>query len=304
MVILCTLVPNIQHKPIPLKLLDLSSFPKVSNEEWLLEAQKQLKGKDPFEELKWHSSGMDDLKPYYDETAIDDLVDQMEFFQGLPPHEWKLFEKVEVKEESAANQQALAALIGGCDGIFFESQGKVDFSKLLKGIDLSICFISSDQLIEGASGINSTNSLIETTTNSSAEQVSGILAEIKDSHQWVRRVAFPDFCAEIATVRALRYLLNTKRSGGHVAIHTSIPMHPEEDHQWFLNTTAGLASILGGSFSVSFETATGDSRISRNVGNIIREESGISTYEDQCGGSFYIESLTHRIIEQVKRAIT
>ena len=301
MVILCTLVADIQLKPKPLKLLDLSSFSKISHKEWLEEAQKQLKGKDPFEEFNWQSSGVDNLKPYYDETTLENLSDQIDFFKGLAPHEWKLFEKIEVKEESLANQQALAALTGGCDGILFETKGNVDSAKLLKGIDLAICFISSNQPIEGASGMNSSNSLVDKTANSSAEQISNILSQLKESHQWIHRLAFPDFFVEIATVRALRYLLNTNRSGSHVTIHTSIPMHLEEDHQWFLNTTAGLASILGGTFSVSFETATGDSRISRNVGNIIREESGISTYEDQCGGSFYIESLTHRIVEQVKQ---
>ena len=61
---------------------------------------------------------------------------------------------------------------------------------------------------------------------------------------------------------------------------------------------------MGGSHSVDFSTASGDTRISRNTGNLIREESGINTYSDQCGGSYYVETLTDKIIKKVTEKLS
>ena len=40
-----------------------------------------------------------------------------------------------------------------------------------------------------------------------------------------------------------------------------------------------------------------DPRITRNVGNLIREESKITEYQDQCGGAYLVEVLTDQIIK-------
>ncbi|MEM6812768.1 MAG: methylmalonyl-CoA mutase family protein [Bacteroidota bacterium] len=133
-----------------------------------------------------------------------------------------------------------------------------------------------------------------------SDQVRCLLKAIDTSSKWVYRKAFPDFFLEIATVRAFRFMLNIKKKRNDIRIHTSIPHHKLAENQWFLNTTSGLASILGGSDSIDIPTAIGHDRISRNIGHLIREESGIDMYEDQCGGSYLIESLTHQIIQQVK----
>jgi hypothetical protein len=126
------------------------------------------------------------------------------------------------------------------------------------------------------------------------------IGEALDSQKYpyIYRHSLPDFFLEIATLRAMKYLFQEIGIAPH--IHSHVPRHPSDEHQWFLNTTAGLASILGGTNSIDFTTAIGDPRISRNTGNLIREESGIYEYTDQCGGSYYVEMLTHKIIEKVK----
>jgi len=287
-----------------LKLLDLSSFSASKKTDWCNEAQNQLKGKDPFTDFLWSTSGLEDLKPYYDESDLEDLASQQFFFKKLPYHHWKLYECVEAKRESEANKKALQALEGGCDGIIFLNGSNVNSEELFKGIDLSICNISIDQEIESISGMNLGNCLKELEASTPVSQIAAIMDKLSSSHQWIERTIFSDFFAEIATLRALRFLLNTEKEGEDIKIHSSLKRHSSDDHQWFLNTTAGLASILGGTYSLSFETAIGDSRISRNVGNIIREESGINQYQDQCGGSYYVESLTNKIIQQVKKQLT
>ena len=157
-------------------------------------------------------------------------------------------------------------------------------------------------MIPGVTGMNPENCLNAANYSTPVAQITYLLNHVHNQHMWIQRPTLPDFFLEIATLRALRYVIDSKGKR-ELHIHSNIPKHESKDHQWFLNTTGGMASILGGTHSVSFETTTGSSRISRNVGNIIREESGISHFEDQCGGSFYIELLTHKIIEEVKKEV-
>ncbi len=290
-----------------MKELDLNIFPEVSKNEWIDLAKNQLRGDDPIDKLRWTSDLNLDLKPYYDQSDIEDLNDQMSFFKNLEPFYWKLYEIVPVIDELSANNSALSALEGGCDGVIFDIEHQVDFNILLDNILTEICDVSIHSAVvlndypESVNGyvIPSTSSAVISSLDkkSQVEGVTHILQNISDE-QHILRKASPDFFLEIASIRALRYLLFTHRKIGidKVQIHTSVDVHPKADHQWFLNSTAGLASILGGTTTINFYTAEGNSRISRNIGNIVREECGIAQYTDQCGGAYYIEALTHKII--------
>lgn len=290
-----------------MKDLDLSVFEKSNKSDWLQLAQNQLKGDDPMTKLSWESSGLNGLLPYYDSSDLDGLTYLNEFFTQLPSHRWKLYERIDAEEVKQSNTQALDALMGGCDGIIFDLKTSIESSELLKNIDISICDISffSEQEVE-ASGLTgmlhaggSKNVFTETKPHSSViEQVKELLSNAS-GHRFIHRTGFSDFFVEIAAIRALRYLLEQQKLSIH--IHTSVPAHESEEHQWFLNTTIGLASILGGSHSIDMHTATGDPRITRNVGNLIREESKITEYQDQCGGAYLVEALTDQIIKEVAK---
>ncbi len=272
----------------------------MSVETWTQEAEKQLKSAEALQNISWESSGIKKLKPYYDSADVSGLSDQLEFFQNLPSHPWKLFQHIRVQDQREANKEALNALMGGCNGIIFEISEAINRNLLLKDIDLTICEISSfNQMIEGASGMHPGNCLQTHNAKGPVQQITAILDALNQGKNWVSRPSFSDFFLEIATIRALRFFLNTYHSAA-IKIHTRVSLHPSTEHQWFLNTTGGLASILGGSYSIDLPTAEGDPRIARNVGNIIREESGISDYSDQCGGSYFVESLTHKIIQEIK----
>ncbi|GAB4238095.1 MAG: hypothetical protein Tsb0034_13500 [Ekhidna sp.] len=283
--------------------LDLSVFEHADKAQWIQLAQDQLKGEDPLQKLRWNTGGIEELLPYYDQSDIEDLGAQISFFEALPPHRWKLFQRVVVKDERQANKEALAALEGGCDGVIFEVDASCQKEALLTGINLEICDVSlaGDQTAswEGTFASTRSNTYITSEIVSAISQVADLM-ENATSNAYLVRPAFADFFLEIASVRALRYLLG-KASEHH--IHSSVPPHSSEEYQWFLNTTAGLASILGGSHSIELHTAIGDPRISRNVGNLIREESKIEIYSDQCGGSYLVESLTEKIIRGVKEAL-
>lgn len=287
-----------------MKELDLSIFPKSSPHDWLQVAQEQLEGENPYERLAWESLGVKHLKPYYDEADLENLTYLSDFFGSIVPHRWKLYEKIAVESEREANEIALKALMGGCDGIIFYFEKEINEDQLLKEINVSICDISafpSLLLTEGCTGMNIHNCVFESSKNHDPiGQLTNLLSNVTSQHRWIHRKAFSDFFLEIASVRALRFLLETHKQCSPF-IHTTVPKHASKDHQWFLNTTGGMAAILGGSHSIDMPTAMGDRRITANVAHLIREESYIKYYNDPCGGSYFIESLTDQIIGGVKR---
>lgn len=295
-----------------MKELNLDIFPKVDQAKWTQLAQNQLKGEDPFDKLNWESHGISELKPYYDSTDSDSFNYLNEFFTTLSSHRWKLYQSIKVGDEKASNQDALAALMGGCDGLIFDLDDKKDLKRLLHNVDLAICdvsIMSQGYELELPSGVTmtqtpSSKNAVGSFTNfqSPIAQLSHILSQISNE-KYIIRKSFSDFFLEIATVRALRFLVEKVKGLNGTHIHTSVSSHESEEHQWFLNTTAGLASILGGSHSIDMPTQLGDERITRNVGNLIRDESQINEYTDQCGGSYFVDSLTDKIIQEVKNEL-
>ncbi|MEO1255174.1 MAG: methylmalonyl-CoA mutase family protein [Bacteroidota bacterium] len=290
-----------------MKNLDLNFFPSVSKKDWHQLAEKQLKGAKPEEALKWSNSANIDLLGYYDQSDLTELGYLKDFFDDLPSHRWKLYQRINNPRESEANREGLEALTGGCDGLIFNLTETPDWNALLENIDTTICDIGFnsdfkvdlDKYTGPCSNPINGNTLYAEKSNNPINQISKLISDITDQ-SFIHRFAQKDFFLEIATIRALRYLLAQKQLD-HVFIHTSAPLHESDEHQWFLNTTVGLSSILGGSHSIDLPTAIGNSRISRNVGNLIRDESGIYEYTDQCGGAFYVEILTDHIIKKTSK---
>lgn len=290
-----------------LKDLNLNIFPPTNKEKWKQLAERQLKGANPDEELSWENSAGLKLESYYDEGDLSELKYLTDHFEGMKPHRWKLYEEIIIEDLEVANKKIIQALMGGCDGVILDiNKNNLDIDSALIEVDRGICDIalrSSEKIkINGARGFIISpegNCLQCTETHDPIAQILYILNNLSDESN-IYRIAFSDFFMEIATLRALKFLL---KKSGHIHIHTHIPKHASDEHQWFLNTTAGLASILGGSHSIDFSTAIGDPRISRNTGNLIREESGIEEYSDQCGGSYYIEVLTDRIVKKVEEKL-
>lgn len=291
-----------------MKKLDLSVFPKVDKSTWKELAKNQLKGADPNEELSWQPFSGFTLLPYYDSSDLEELDYLIKFFNHLPNHHWKLYEEVQVKNEKQANQKAISALMGGCDGILFILENDLIGNELLRDINSEICDLSfigssnNEVPKKWCNYISNENCFFESQIHQSPiSQISEIISSPQKKH--IYRSSFSDFFIEIACLRALRYLLNNKLNMPDTKIHTHIPAHTQNDQQWFFNTSAGIASILGGSHSISFSQNGGDNRISRNVGNLIREESGITVYSDQCGGSYYVETLTHKLTEEALKEL-
>ena len=56
-----------------MKDLDLSTFPLITKQDWKQLAEKQLKGANPDEELRWKNSAEIELEGYYDSSDLTSL---------------------------------------------------------------------------------------------------------------------------------------------------------------------------------------------------------------------------------------
>lgn len=116
-----------------------------------------------------------------------------------------------------------------------------------------------------------------------------------------------DFFIEQARLKALRKLCEDF-SSTPVFIHARVPAWIADSFQphgnMLKSTTAALAAIAGGCDALTVHPEKEDdqmlSRIARNVSTILREESHLNKVADATAGSYYVDSLTQQIIEQVK----
>lgn len=85
------------------------------------------------------------------------------------------------------------------------------------------------------------------------------------------------------------------------------PGEKDSNQQLLRNTSQAMAGILGGCDLLSTlphengfsSTREDERRIARNVGLILREESYLHKVGDPMAGSYYMESLTHKMLKQI-----
>ncbi len=161
------------------------------------------------------------------------------------------------------------------------------------------------------------------------EYVKAALRAGLDIDQFAPRLSFffgvgMNFFMDIAMLRAARYLWadltkqfnpkNPKSLMLRTHCQTSgWSLTQQDPYNNIIRTTLEcLAAVLGGTQSLhtnAFDEAVSlptdlSARIARNTQIIIQEESHITRVVDPLGGSYYVESLTHSIIEKATRIIT
>ena len=125
-----------------------------------------------------------------------------------------------------------------------------------------------------------------------------------------------DFFLEIAKLRALRFLIGqiakefpgTSYDPESINLHCISSLHTnlnEEATKILSNTLQALAAILGGCNSISLaphdsqnqQYNQGSARIARNISLILREEVHLDKFMDPAAGSYYLENITHKLVE-------
>ena len=150
-----------------------AEFPAVSKSEWKEKTMADLKGADFDKKLVWKTLEGFDLQPYYTQEDLKDLEYLKRFessvlnvedgSQGL--RYWVNREKILVEDAGTANNEAIAALNSGADGLIFDLTGKegIDIKKLLNNIlplHCSVSFIAdrdAAKLIKGYFAYESEN---------------------------------------------------------------------------------------------------------------------------------------------------
>ena len=126
-----------------------------------------------------------------------------------------------------------------------------------------------------------------------------------------------NYFIEIAKVRALRILFYhilklysvTDLNPGNIKVHSVSSVWTKTIYDPYVNmlrnTTEAMSALLGGCNSLSispfdevFNNSTDFSkRISRNISNLLKEESYFDKVSDPAAGSYYIEELTDKLVE-------
>ncbi len=160
------------------------------------------------------------------------------------------------------------------------------------------------------------------------EYVKAALATGLDIDKFAPRLSFffgigMNFFMDIAMLRAARFLWaelmsqfnpkNLKSTMLRTHCQTSgWSLTQQDPYNNIVRTTLEcLSAVLGGTQSLhtnSFDEAVGlptelSARISRNTQILVQEESGICDVVDPLGGSYYVETLTQNIIDEVRKIL-
>ncbi len=300
-------------------------FKNVGFEDWI-EAINTSSEKTDGELLKWSSLGPK-IKALYDSNDSLYFPNSNDKFSKA----WVQYEHIQIDDEKSANALALDALSNGCEGIIFEGKfEEVNFDSLLEGILPEYCFLSfiATEKVKAAlpqikfNGFSSgfspredQSSLIKVNTENLdwidhnrhiiKETISELESKSKNSIVvWID--VTENFYHEIARIRALKFCFITLAEiykESKVQIHANILSGKNESHHILKQTTAGLSAIISGADSISFESGDknwlggASRRISRNVGNILREESRLADSRNASSGSYFLDELTATLIK-------
>ena len=125
------------------KLGNEYNFPPSSIVQWLGAAQAELGDKTPINSLNRFVNEIT-IQPYYDETNSKLVTEPLRASndQYFGDRKWLNRPLIVVFDAHKANEAALQNLTSGADGVLFEFTEQIDFSILLKSIELEYCSIS------------------------------------------------------------------------------------------------------------------------------------------------------------------
>ncbi len=132
------------------KALHFDEFPPVSTEKWESVIEKDLKGKDYKEVLRWESGEGVTPLPFYREENLKELSHSADPVPGSGS--WSIMEPVESSSVTEANKEALHALENGASGLYFcpdknYIQSQDDLKNLLKDIQIELITIRFASII-------------------------------------------------------------------------------------------------------------------------------------------------------------
>ena len=308
--------------------LNFSEFKTVDRVRWKESAIAQLGGGSIEHKLDWISEFGLTHTAYYDKSDLKELDYLHDFSARLTKHKWKLYEHINEVNSIINNILALDALNKGCEGVLFSLNRNSDLEILTEGILFDHCEISfllndspTSDIAEFRIEKNVMGFVLASdgqflgwhsdkfSQNSGLDNLSEMIIDYAQSPKKSPVIFLKvgnDFFSEIARIRALRYLfwrvahvVGIQLDPNEISIHCEVEKSDLINENLFVQTTASLSAVIGGANSLSFDPSNSNSRIIRNIGNLIRDEAKIDIFENASRGSFFIDNLTDQIIQHV-----
>ncbi len=304
----------------------IADFDKLNFSDWLVQVKKDLKTENVEELLKWSPESNLEFFSYYTSENSDGVNSIRNFFDRPKPHQWELLQEIMASGDREANEMALQSLEGGADGIIFSlSDGKdIEFGNLLKGINVEICSVSFRGIEEtqfkdyqqlNGHGKQVWGYLFDVSfppeesffrcqsfnieTNSVVEELRHFLKQTSDESEkiCVRTKISQDFFLQIAKVRALRFLLSQQNPKAQIRIVADPVVDSSPEQNLIDATISSMAAIVGGCDAlicpeIGFDSNQTDQRLSRNIGNLLKLESNLSSWRDLAHGSHALDTMT------------
>ena len=294
--------------------------PSATKATWIAKAHRDLRGKDPAT-LNFTLAGRT-YTPFHHRE--DQPHPPQPLREGNP---WKIGVRITEADPEKANQLALQALMGGAEAVWFTRPGATaaplaaELDALLKDILTDIVDIRidiDDRSYPTTPLAHQITSAVQSSPGSFPLSLRGCLRRWGPGGENRRPRLYPptdpNFFLTLATFRAARRCwrsiaenLDEERDCELIAL---VPAALENVHtNKIAQTVTATAAILGGADVVYIEPsdpadATAFSaRIARNVQHLLREESGLGRVGDPAAGSYFFETLTEDVYQDLRAHI-
>lgn len=111
-----------------------SEFPEVTQEQWIAQVIKDLKGESFDEKLTYRSADGIQIKPFYTAGDLEKYNERKPLFTHS---DWEICSEIHVNDTAAANKKALHELNKGATALRFYVKHDVDVSVMLNEIGIS-----------------------------------------------------------------------------------------------------------------------------------------------------------------------
>lgn len=312
-------------------LSNSSGFPKTDYSDWLNKLSRQYSSDQLNQTIFWSRYERLSLPIYYDSSDFPYLSSLL---SNANNKEWTLYADIPATDSHTANKLALRELNAGCKGVLFHGKLTVgDRTTLTHGLhnaDHPIIIINHNKTHD-LQKVNEQHFPLSVQDSLHTHEIIPQLPLISDPiddlkehcvqyHNKVKIGINPldiliilqtgqNFHHEIAKIRALKALfqiINETFSlpSSHPRIHVRPLLGSTESNHLFMQTIGGASAILGGADSVSFPMGNSQwlgglaMETCRNIGNLLREESKLSTIKDYVSGAHFYDFLTDQMIQK------
>lgn len=307
-----------------------TEFPNVSDSEWEKQILSDLKGADYAEKMIWKTAEGFDVKPYY---TINNQQGGKPLFTHTSWNNIVAVSTAKAAETALANAANGVKYIGedlaefkkivavsGSNPVLLPNVKLAELPQTTIFLLINIAEVDliAQKLVKGF------RVMVYTTHSGNATEklatlINGLHEVIKKAgsryfgNVSVSYTVEKNYFVEIAALRALRVLwynmLKAYDTIFDLHIHAEAMVYAEDEKEPYKNmlsnTTEAMSAIVGGSNSICLtphDCQINDdfsARIARNISTVLKEESYLDKVADIGAGSYYIETITAKLAEEV-----